>query len=178
MASLCEGDALAFDELYGRYSQPVLRFLYNMLWQDEAGAQDMLQEVFLEVVEQPEAFNRSMKFSSWLFSIARNKCKNAYRHAKVVDKAIDHLKVELGNANEQSSVEEQITQHQLREILNYVLDQLGEAHKTTFTLRYQEDYSIKEISDVLGCSDGTTKSRLHYAMRAVKAQVEVILQKV
>jgi hypothetical protein len=83
MGLLGRGDIAAFDELYDRYGGRLLRYFHRMLGRDEEKAQDFLQDIFLRIVERPELFSLDRRFSTWIFSVAHNMCKNEYRRAMV-----------------------------------------------------------------------------------------------
>src|SRR5262245_31137130 len=74
-----QGASDAFAEIYWRYSTPMVRYFYRMLWKDQHKAQDFLHDLFLKIVERPEHFDVNKKFSTWLYSVAHNMCKNEYR---------------------------------------------------------------------------------------------------
>src|ERR1043165_1762067 len=79
MTLVGRGEIPAFDELYDRYGKRLLYYFYKMLAQNEHQAQDFLHDLFLKIVERPELYSPERKFSTWVFSIAHNMCKNEYR---------------------------------------------------------------------------------------------------
>jgi RNA polymerase sigma-70 factor, ECF subfamily len=140
-----------------------------MLGQDEPRAQDFLQDLFLKIVERPERFSPDRKFSTWIFSVAHNMCRNEYRRARrieSVDVECDALPLEADD------MIESIDREAFGDILALELDALDEEHRTTFLLRYREQFSIREISEVLGCAEGTVKSRLYYTARKLAARLK------
>jgi RNA polymerase sigma-70 factor (ECF subfamily) len=70
------GDDKAFNELYLRYNQRLLYYFYRMLGNSNDKAQDFLQDIFIKVIDKAHLFDNSRKFSTWIFSIAYNMCKN------------------------------------------------------------------------------------------------------
>ena len=84
---LCDRDVAAFDELYERYVQRLLRYFHRMLAANEEQAQDFLQETFLRVIEKRSSFDPTGRFSTWIFAIAHNLCCNEYRRREVREKA-------------------------------------------------------------------------------------------
>ncbi|HXU27723.1 MAG TPA: sigma-70 family RNA polymerase sigma factor, partial [Bacteroidia bacterium] len=84
MLHLTNGEVSAFDELYMRYSKRLLGYFIRMLNFDKELAQDALQDLFLKIAEAPENFDRQRSFKTWVFSVAANRCKNYYRHKKIV----------------------------------------------------------------------------------------------
>jgi len=160
----------AFDELYERYGQCLLYYFHRMLGGQTDRAQDFLQDLFLKIVERPELFNPAQRFRTWIYTVAHNMCKNEYRRrevGKVVENTdnIDALSAETEN------IESALEQRLFQQALFLKLEKLEENHRTTFLLRHQNDFSIKEISEVLGCTEGTTKSRLFYATKKLARQL-------
>lgn len=169
MELIRRGKSPAFDELYGRYSGRLLRYFHKMLAGDEERAQDLLHDLFLKIVERPELFSPGRTFSTWIFSAAHNMCKNEYRNRQVrrpVDCEIDELPMES------EGVLEKIDRQSFRLMLGLELEALEEDHRTTFLLRYQEGFSIREIGEVLGCPEGTVKSRLFYTVRRLAGKLQ------
>ena len=165
-----EGKTAAFNELYRRYSKRILHFMYRMLNNDEERAQDLLQDLFLKIVERPEMFDVKRNFKSWVFTVAANLCRNEYRApifvqieddlTAAVNENYDKLIAQLDNA---------VFKKQLKKELN----KLKYEHKATFILRFQEKLSIKEVGEIMGCSTGTVKSRIHYTIRKLAVKLEV-----
>ncbi|MDP7122228.1 MAG: sigma-70 family RNA polymerase sigma factor, partial [Candidatus Marinimicrobia bacterium] len=73
----------AFDELYARYSSRLFHYFYRMLGGNPEKARDFLQDIFFKIVENPDRFHTGNRFSSWVFTIAHNMCKNEYRRLDV-----------------------------------------------------------------------------------------------
>ncbi len=173
MELLQQGDAVgreAFDELYERYSRRMLSYFHRMLGGDREKAQDFLQELFLKIVERPCLFNVEQRFRTWIYTVAHNMCKNEYRHLKisrVVEPAADLEAI----VNEEEKMENALDWRRFRAALFQELAKLDENHRATFILRHQDGFSIKEISEVLGCSEGTTKSRLFYTAQKLAGQL-------
>jgi RNA polymerase sigma-70 factor (ECF subfamily) len=172
MRLLVEGQEAAFDELYQRYSRRLLYYFYRMLGQDEDTAQDFLQDLFIKIVEKPQLFNPSQQFSTWVFAVAHNLCKNEYRKQAVRKVLVPGLDVD--QLAEESIPAEVLFDNQLfQQWLQAGLDVLDDDQRTTFLLFYQEHFSIREISEVLGCAEGTVKSRLFYVKRKLANQLKV-----
>jgi RNA polymerase sigma-70 factor (ECF subfamily) len=167
------GDVPALETLYERYSSRLLHYFYRMLGGDAEKSQDFLQDLFLKVVEHPEAFDPGRPFGTWVFSVAHNMCKNEYRRLAVRSRPEVLAEIQLRSAESGSlPVERTVDERAFRKALMAALQTLDEAHRTTFLLRHQEDMPIREISRVLGCAEGTTKSRLHYTTRRLAELLE------
>ncbi len=160
------GDTRAFDELYGRYSNRLLGYFLKMLNGNAAKAQDFLQDIFLKVLEKCNQFKSDARFSTWIFAIAHNMCKNEYRRLhvrRILDYDADPDQEQSGD--EFSALLQQLDADNLQRQVMRELGNFDENQRTTFILRFQENCSIREISEMLGCAEGTTKSRLFYVSK-------------
>lgn len=163
MLNVQKGEEWAFNELYQRYSKRILYFMYKMLKQDEAKAQDLLQDVFLKIVETPQKFDANRSFKTWIFTVAANHCKNYFRGQKGKIIAIETTLIT-------TSIEEDriaINTTAFQEKLNNALNELPYQYKEAFLLRHKEGLSFQEIALVMGCPLGTVKSRLSSATKAL-----------
>jgi RNA polymerase sigma-70 factor (ECF subfamily) len=170
MAAVADGHTAAFERLYERYSQKMLHYFYRMLNQEEERAQDMLQDLFMKLVEKPHLYHPDKRFSTWIFAIASNMVKNEYRSRQVrriMTRPGDMSQVQVAVP----SSEEHLHEKAFGEELLRALDQLSETHRETFVLRYQEELPIREISEIMHCSEGTVKSRIFYALRKLSAHL-------
>ncbi len=160
-----KNDVDAFEELYARYSTRILNYFYRMLSGNHDKAQDFLQDLFLKLLQKAHLFKETERFSTWIYTIAHNMCRNEYRNQSVRLKAIQNGNIDVEMSNESESTSQNIDIKLLKRALDTEVNKLDENHRTTFILRFQENMSIKEISQVLNCSEGTTKSRLFYTTR-------------
>ena len=172
MAKVADGESAAFSELYDRYSAPLINYFYRMLWRDREKAEDFMQELFTKLIHKPHLYNPERKFKTWLYSIANNMCKNEYRRMEVrkntsngLDERVD---ISDGNVLSDKVVDRQI----FNDKLNEELAELSDNHSTVFELRYREDMSIKEIADIMECSEGTIKSRLFYTIKKLSDKLQ------
>jgi RNA polymerase sigma-70 factor (ECF subfamily) len=160
MQHVQKGAEWAFNALYERYSQRILYFMYKMLRQDEAKAQDLLQDVFLKIVEAPEKFDVQRSFKTWIFTVAANSCKNYFRAQKGgfldLEQAPDQITTE---------VPIQLNSVAFQAKLSIALDELSYVYKEAFVLKYKEGLSLQEIALVMDCPLGTVKSRLNSATK-------------
>ena len=175
MLHLCNGEVLAFDEIYYRYSKQLLGYFIRMLNFDKALAEDALQDLFLKIAEDPEKFDASRSFKTWIFSIASNSCKNFYRHQKVVSESNDELSYlgERSGHDEFLKAASRIDAAEFRKILNESLDELSPEKKEAFILKYQEDKSIADIAFIQNCPEGSVKSRLHYTLKILEEKLKI-----
>ncbi|MFT5818832.1 MAG: RNA polymerase sigma-70 factor (ECF subfamily) [Crocinitomix sp.] len=166
MTLIQKGKEAAFNELYARYSNRLLYFMYRMLGQDEVKAQDFLQDLFLKIVNDPSKFDTSKNFKTWIFTVAANQCKNAYRQQNKTTVDLDQIG-ELSASGNLDSIDNAAFKQELAERLN----ELHPVYKEAFILRYYEGLSLNEIAEVANCPLGTVKSRLHSATRALSKKL-------
>ncbi|MCA0238353.1 MAG: RNA polymerase sigma factor [Bacteroidetes bacterium] len=170
MEAIGRNDEQAFAELYGRYGRRMYRFFYRMLWQDAARAEDFTQELFIKIIERPEAYNVSRPFVTWLYTLAHNLCKNEYRRQVRSLARQNGAQTEVAPAYQPENPDQELLEQQLRA----ALDALPEAQRQCFILRYQEELSVQAIADIVGCPEGTVKSRLHHAIQKLAADMQHI----
>lgn len=163
------GKEAAFDELYARYADKLYGYFYKMLWQNDEKANDFTQEVFLKIIEKPHLFDTSKRFSTWVFTVANNLCKNEYRKNDNRQKAYNGFSI----------LQDEMTEYNIQKLdnelfinkINEAIETLQEHHKACFLLRYKQELSIKEISKIVNCPEGTVKSRLYHATKKIQSAV-------
>ncbi len=165
MMQLQAGDEGALGLLMERFQAPLYGFL-----QRRAGeaADDVFQESWIRVVRARDRFDPSRRFSTWLFQIANNLCRDRHRRVSARQRALDAFRGEEATLREETSAPELREDGGMRERVLSLPDRLREV----LVLRYYQDLGEAEISDVLGIPRGTVKSRLHAAVRALKAKLE------
>ncbi len=167
MAGVCRKNPKDFQCLFDRHKQPLMAFLLRMHPNESDLVQDLAQETFARVWEKPHLFNPEYKFKTWLFTIASNLSKSEWRKMQVRGKVhagglkSDEVKQGSSDTAPDVQVDLNLFSHSLQEALL----RLDESHRNVFLLRYQQEFSIKEISEVLEVPEGTVKSRLFYAVK-------------
>ncbi len=157
---------LALMELHRRYSKKLLGYFIKMLNKDADLAQDFVQEIFLKLLEKKHLFDPEKKFYSWIFTIASNMCKTAYRHqGKTV--SLHTQVIERGVLGEN-----ELEKSLFLKALEISIDNLEHHHKSVFVLRYLEHFSLNEIAEITDSSLGTVKSRLFYATRKITEELK------
>ncbi len=170
MQFIKKGKSAAFDELYLRYAGKLYNYFYKMLWQNVEKSNDFTQELFLKIIEKPELFDTTKRFSTWVFTVANNLCKNEYRKSENKEKAYSGFKLLQDETTEFSF--QNIDNQLFIEKINIAINQLEPKHKACFVLRYKEELSVKEISKIVNCPEGTVKSRLFHATKKISEQIK------
>ncbi|MBL4652998.1 MAG: RNA polymerase sigma factor [Flavobacteriales bacterium] len=170
MESISAGDTASFNELYERYHKKITWYFYRMLGQNQELSEDCMQDLFMKIIERPELFDPSRKFSTWIFSVANNRCKNEYRKLEIrVEKA--HLLKE--DDYTEAHFDQVLDNGTFKKHLFDELGELGENQRSSFLLRHKYGFSIKQISEILECSEGTIKSRLFYITKKLSKKLNV-----
>ena len=171
MQQIVSGDQAAFSELYYRYKGRMYYYFYRMLDNSAEQANDFLQELFMKLIEKPESYNPAFPFSTWLYSIANNMCKNEYRRREIRREyqQFEASEPRLDYLNDQS-----IEPEQMVEKIFQTLDLLGEDHRSAFLLRYREGFSVREVAEILELPEGTVKSRLFYARKLLAEKLDYL----
>jgi RNA polymerase sigma-70 factor (ECF subfamily) len=166
---LQSGEGRALEELYRRYSPLLLRYFYRMLWQDKARAQDALHDVFMKIIEKPERVDARRRFSTWVYSVSHNLCKNEYRRESFKNASLNGYRMPHAiQATEGAAIDGQ----SFRDALDLILGDEGEDARTMLVLRYELEMSFAEIGAVLDAPEGTVKSRLFYLKKRLAGSLE------
>lgn len=155
-----QGDGEAFRTLVELYDRRLLYFIRRILDETEE-AFDVLQEVWLRVHRDLRDLRSPRAFRVWLYRIAHDRTISALRRSR---RAIPLEELPPG---EVPVVDLPDSIFESAELVHVALTALSVDHRRVLTLRFLEDMSIQEIADVMECSTGTVKSRLHYAKAAL-----------
>ena len=164
MARLAEGDESALGPLLDRWRGPLYGFLARRV--GDSDADDLFQETWLRVVRYRDRFDPQRRFSTWLFQIANNLCRDRgrrlevrdrYRRDRQADAAGDPTRTRPPPLDQTLDIRRRVAElpDKLREVL---------------VLRYFRELPEKEIARIVGIPPGTVKSRLHAAVKALRAQ--------
>ena len=174
VSAFLAGEERAFQELVDRYQTRLLNFIYRTIG-DRERAEDLVQEVFIRVYRHLHRFDRSKKFSTWIYTIASNLAKNELRNRSrnplVLFQSIrKHWQQEderpLQFEDSASRPDDMFRKRHLRELVEQSVDRLPEHHRQVFVLRELEGKSYEEIAEITECNLGTVKSRLNRARNA------------
>jgi RNA polymerase sigma-70 factor (ECF subfamily) len=183
MLRVKRGDRAAFTELVEKWRQPAMNFIFSTL-RDETEAEDVAQNTFVQVWKSRERYERTAKFSTWLFTIARNLCLNEIRrrsrhpaeslaetHAEQDDqpsRQYEDKKMFLPTDN--------VLHSELAKKIEEALAELPENQRTAILLCRQDEVSYEEIADILNCSLSATKSIIHRGRETLKEKLKAYLQ--
>lgn len=177
MARYRDGEVRAFEVLLGRHSRPVYNFLLRSQGDPEL-AQDLMQEVFLRIVKGAATYQHRAKFTTWLYTIARNLCVDTARRQK--HRRTFSLDTPIGENPADGTMvdrvpdkgpgeDRQAMDGQFREGLEQALEALNPDQREVFVLREFQNLPFAEIAEIVDCPVNTVKSRMRYALEGLRA---------
>ena len=176
------GHANAFNTLVNRYRERVFSVVYNMTSNRE-DANDVTQDVFVKAFQNIHRFKGNSAFFTWLYRIAvntaisfikKNRNRQYFSLENLQEDGISGKIAEILSSRKHSRRD--ILLRELQEKLNEALQKLSVKHRTTVVLFEIEGLSHKEIGQILKCSEGTVRSRLHYAKNELQNYMEDYLR--
>lgn len=181
MQAYKRGDAKAFERLLARHRKPVYNFCLRMLG-DRAAAEDAMQEVFLRIVRSAKEWESQAKFTTWLYTIARNHCidalrKAGYRKTASLDQTLREGEEQGATLGERVSDEESVTPDRgaesarMRAKLAAAIASLSDEQREVFVMREYSGMPFKDIAGIVGVPENTVKSRMRYALEHLRAHL-------
>jgi RNA polymerase sigma-70 factor (ECF subfamily) len=164
MVRVQAGDEGALATLLARYKGPLYGFLNRRV--GDAAADDLFQESWLRVVRARDRFDPRRRFSTWIFQIANNLCRDRGRRRAVETRYLESLAQSRPRGAEHAATPPE----ELRLEMRQRLDALPERLREVLVLRYYQQLSERDIAEILAIPRGTVKSRLHAAVKALRAQ--------
>lgn len=170
------GDVSAFSDLVARHKTPLYNFVLRHV-RSSAAADDILQDVFLRVIQNSADFKHEARFSTWIYTIARNLCvdhlrKMSVRNHDSLDQSSDQAPRSLGEVvadhSPLSSVERSAVSNELRSQIILAVEQLPEDQREVFLLREVACLPFKEIAQITNTPENTLKSRMRYALERLQ----------
>lgn len=183
MQRVARGDQRAFEELVEKYKQPVFNMIYRTL-PDAAEAEDLAQNVFIQVYKAAHRYRVEAKFSTWLFTIARNLCLNELRRrsrhrAESLDATVigeDEGPARQFEDTRSVGAPDRMFQDELVAKVAEALKELPENQRTAVLLYQEQEKSYEEIAEILDCSLSATKSLIHRARETLKQRLKPYLK--
>lgn len=177
LARYRKGDARAFEVLLARHRGAVYAFILRSV-RDRQAAEDLFQETFLRVVQRADQFEGQSRFSTWLFTIARNltvdhaRRMRHRRHASLdaSKPGDDGGRPMVENvAGADRGADRKAIEAQAMATFEIALEQLPDEQREVFLLRQTEGLSFADIASILGVPENTAKSRMRYALERLSA---------
>jgi RNA polymerase sigma-70 factor (ECF subfamily) len=183
MISCSQGDTKAFAVLMRRYQARLTRYINRFVKNDDL-AQDLTQETFLRVYRSRETYAPKARFATWIYRIATNLCHDEFRKRRTsptislntsftvqINEKGDVESYELYEQLPDDSIsppDVEIEKEEQRKRLRAAIELLSEKHRTVILMHIYNGMEYADIAKQLGCSVGTIKSRMHYAIKSLK----------
>lgn len=174
MLRVKQGDRDAFEALVEKYKQPVMNLVFRTL-RDATEAEDLAQHVFLQVYKSAHRYEVSAKFSTWIFTIARNLCLNEIRRrtrhpADSLDatSAEDDQPLIQVEDRKHFSAPDALLHRELQTKIDEAIAALPEKQRMALLMCREDELSYEDMAKVLGCSLSATKSLIHRARETLK----------
>ena len=174
VARSMDGDVDSFNQLVLRWERPIYALAYRVIGRDE-DARDVAQETFLRAFRALPGFKGQAKFSSWLYRIALNLCRDWIRRKKrtpLVDMPegvdITELAAEQGPVE---SIEDLVARQEMSRIVAEGMKLLPDEQRTAIVLKEYQGLTFQEIADLLGCPLSTVKTRLYQGLTVLRREL-------
>ncbi|MBK8477828.1 MAG: sigma-70 family RNA polymerase sigma factor [Opitutaceae bacterium] len=177
------GNVAAFDQLVRKYRERIYSIVYNLTSNREDAA-DLTQDAFIKAFQSIHRFGGQSSFFTWLYRIAVNTAhthlrKNRLRTFFSIEQASEEEKTPewLAQLAVEAGAEKEIYSRDLQQRLNEAFQKLSIKHRTVITLFEIDGLSHAEIADVMDSTEGTVRSRLHYAKLQLQADLQDLLKR-
>jgi RNA polymerase sigma-70 factor (ECF subfamily) len=174
VARSIRGDADSFNQLILRWERPIYALAYRTIGREE-DARDVCQETFLRAFRALPGFRGQAKFSSWLYRIALNLCRDWVRRERRAPLAQPPEDVDLFDlaaaAEPAESIETLVTRRDLMRVVERAMAALPEEQRTVIVLKEYHDLTFQEIADLIGCPLSTVKTRLYQGLAVVRREL-------
>ena len=178
------GDVAAFDRLISKYRERVFGIVYNMTSNREDAA-DLTQDTFIKAFQSIQRFGGQSSFFTWLYRIAVNSTLSHLRKSRLrsffslegIDADEPVSREIVAALTDKTGVDRDSYVRELQEKLNEAMQKLSITHRTVVTLFEIDGLSHQEIAEVMGCSVGTVRSRLHYAKQLLQSELQPYLRR-
>jgi RNA polymerase sigma-70 factor (ECF subfamily) len=174
VARSISGDNESFNELILRWERPIYALAYRTIGREE-DARDVCQETFLRAFRALPGFRGQAKFSSWLYRIALNLCRDWVRRERrtpVVQAPEGMDLMELAAAREPSeSIEDLVARKATTKAVERAMALLPEEQRTAIVLKEYHGLTFQEIADLVGCPLSTVKTRLYQGLTVLRREL-------
>ncbi|MBW5448205.1 RNA polymerase sigma factor SigW [Cohnella sp. CFH 77786] len=172
-----KGDQRAFAEIVSLYKDKLYHLAYRMTGNRQE-AEDVVQDTFLRVFKNLERYDENQKFSTWIYRIATNQCIDRLRKRRNVysldAESSDHEGLD-GYAmmpSDERTPESELIQSETQRLIHQAIETLPVKYKSVMVLRYLQDLSLQEISEVLDMPVTTIKTRVHRGREFLRKKLE------
>ncbi len=171
-----KGDQNAYSDIVNLYQHKLYQICYRML-SNKHEAEDIAQEAFVRAYINLHTFDQKRKFSTWLYRIATNLCIDRIRKKKpdyYLDAEVagtEGLDMYSQLSSNDKLPDDQVEQMELQDRIQYEISRLPDKYRSVIVLKYMEELSLQEISEILDLPLGTVKTRIHRGREALRKQL-------
>jgi RNA polymerase sigma-70 factor (ECF subfamily) len=184
MLAFRDGEPAAFEELIVRHKRGLYNFLLRSV-HNRARAEEMLQEVFLRVIRAKDRYQRTARFTTWVYTIARNLCvdesrRQKFRRTLPLENKRRGASGDLGLSILDRTEAKQVPTDRaseagkIRDRVAAAIDNLPEDQREVFVMRQFGGLSFKQIGEAVGAPENTVKSRMRYALEKLRGDLQDI----
>jgi RNA polymerase sigma-70 factor (ECF subfamily) len=171
-----EGDLDSFNQLVMRWERPIYALVYRVIGREE-DARDVAQETFLRAFRALGGFKGQAKFSSWLYRITLNLCRDWIRRQRRTPVAQAPEGVDLldlaSETTPSETIEELVSRREMSRAVAKAMASLPDEQRTAIILKEYHGLTFQEIADLLGCPLSTVKTRLYQGLTVLRRQLQV-----
>lgn len=161
MEGIAAGSRDAFGLLYDRYFDKLCWYVRGFL-KDTASSEDVVQECFVKLIERPQVFDRERRFSTWIYTVLANRCRNLLRNETNRQRLLVEQELTFAHSpNWNNELDSQLVKIWVERFL----DEANEKEQAIYRLRFEQDLSIREIAEIIGIPEGSVKSGLYYMLK-------------
>jgi len=176
VARATAGDLESFNQLVSRWERPIYALAYRTLGREEE-ARDVVQEAFLRAFRGLKGFKGEAKFSSWLYRITLNLCRDWIRRERraplvQVPEGVDPVDLADAQASPEPSVEDLVADREMSSAVAKAMAELPEEQRTAIMLKEYHGLTFQEIADQLDCPLSTVKTRLYQGLSVLRRRLE------
>ena len=176
LSALRSGDRESFGLLVARWERPLFQFVYRMVPRPE-DARDICQETFLRVLRKADRFKPGAKFSTWMYQIALNLCRDQARKKRRWSRVLVDWFERRDDEPPREAVDrsvgpaEMAEQEERRRAVAHALGSIPAEQREVLILKEYEGLKFREIAEILGCPESTVKSRMYYGLNGLRSEL-------
>jgi RNA polymerase sigma-70 factor (ECF subfamily) len=176
-----QGNAWAFEKLIKSYDRRVLALAYQLLGNPQ-DAEDVYQEVFMRVYKKIHLFRFESDFYTWVYRIAVNcaisyrKKRNRHVHARIGEADYQETEQTWVPADIEPGPDKKVLDSEIKEQIESSLNQLPLMQRVVFILRFFQDFKIREIANIINCSEGTVKNYIFRSTQKMRKRLAPYVQ--
>jgi RNA polymerase sigma-70 factor (ECF subfamily) len=169
MDLIARGKREAFEIVYERYFDKLCWYARGYL-KDETAAEDVVQEVFLKIIDSNHGYDPEKRLSTWIYTLTANRCKNILRNEA------NRQRLAAENLHEDTyeipSLFSNMDAKQVNRDIREWLKDKSEKDQNLYRLRFEQDLSVKEIAEAMDIPEGSVKSGLHYLLKKLSSPLK------